>query len=277
LHITTIGFQKISPNINYPPKNHPSAYWFNPNVGRSLNEHILLYITEGEGTFESDSYGRIGVAAGELLLLYPGEWHTYQPSHKVGWTEYWIGFNGEHVEMLKKNQFFSKKKPHFKVGFNEQIIALYKQGIEIANQQKTAYQQALAGLCGLLLSLVYYYDKNDNFRDKEIIRQIEKARVMMRESFGNETNPANIAASLNMSYSWFRRIFKKYTGFSPAQYQMEVKIQKAKEFLTGSTIPIKEIAYDLDFESLSYFVTFFKTKTNMSPTEYRNKTRGHSS
>jgi AraC-like DNA-binding protein len=69
-------------------------------------------------------------------------------------------------------------------------------------------------------------------------------------------------------------VFKQYTGFSPAQYQMEIKIQKSKDLLTSTSMPVKEIAFDLNFESVSYFVTFFKSKTGMSPTEYRNDVQG---
>ncbi len=96
----------------------------------------------------------------------------------------------------------------------------------------------------------------------------------MRDNTKNNLSPQQIAQSLNISYSWFRRIFKQYTGFSPAQYQMEIRIQKSKELLTSTTMPVKEISYDLNFESTSYFVTFFKAKTDLSPTEYRNKVHG---
>ncbi|MEO5889586.1 MAG: AraC family transcriptional regulator [Ferruginibacter sp.] len=274
LYTTTIGSQTISPGTSYPPKSHPSAYWFNPNTGRVLNEYILLYITKGEGTFESTNCKPVKIVAGTILLLFPGEWHTYKPVSKIGWNEYWVGFNGDYVGKLISNNFFSKKNPIFNVGFNEQIVALFKQGIETANFQKTAYQQILAGISGLLLGFIFYSEKNNSFRDKAIISQIDKARMMMRENTEKNVNPASIAASLNLSYSWFRRVFKEYTGFSPAQYQMEIKIQKSKELLTSTVMPIKEIAFSLDFESVSYFVTFFKSKTGTSPTDYRKKVKG---
>jgi AraC-like DNA-binding protein len=274
LYATTIGFQSIAPNTSYPPKGHPSAYWFSPNTGRILHEFTLLYITSGEGVFESASCKPTTISAGTMLLLHPGEWHTYKPSLDTGWNEYWMGFNGEYVTRLIANNFFSSKSPLFNVGFNEQIVALFKQGIETASFQKTAHQQVLAGIASLLLGFLFYSEKNNAFRDKAIISQIEQARVMMRENTDSSTNPVSIARSLNLSYSWFRRVFKQYTGFSPAQYQMEIKIQKSKDLLTSTSMPVKEIAFDLNFESVSYFVTFFKSKTGMSPTEYRNDVQG---
>jgi AraC-like DNA-binding protein len=274
LYTTTIGFQTILPNTSYPPKDHPSAYWFSPYNGRVLHEYILLYITRGKGVFESTNCKPVKVVAGTILLLFPGEWHTYKPANQIGWNEYWVGFNGDYIRKLISNNFFSKKTPLFNVGFNEQIVALFKQGIETANFQKTAYQQVLAGITSLLLGFIFYSEKNNSFSDKAIISQIDKARMMMRENSDSNINPASIAKSLNISYSWFRRVFKQYTGFSPAQYQMEIKIQKSKELLTSTIMPVKEIAYDLNFQSVSYFVTFFKAKTGLPPSEYRNKVKG---
>lgn len=274
LYITTIGSQTIAPHSSYPPRSHPSAYWFDPDAGRVLHEYILLYITAGGGVFESRHCKRVKVVAGTMILLFPDEWHTYKPSSQDGWTEYWVGFNGEHIERLINNNFFSSRSPIFNVGFNEQLVSLFKQGIETAFFQKTAHQQVLTGITSLLLGLIYYSEKNNSFRDKAIISQIEKARILMRESVDSNINPASIAASLNLSYSWFRRVFKQYTGFSPAQYQIEIRLQKTKELLTSTGMPIKEIAFELNFESVTYFVTFFKLRTGMSPVEYRNKVKG---
>lgn len=274
LYITTIGFQSVQPNTDYPPKGHPAAYWFSPNTGRTLHEFQLIYIAKGEGSFESRNCKLTKVSAGTIILLFPEEWHTYKPVKHSGWDTYWVGFSGEYISNLVKNNFFLRKSPLLDIGFNEELIALFKEGIEIANFQKTSYQQMLAGLTINMLGLVFYTEKNNSFRDKEIILQIDKARMMMMDNIENNLSPEKIAQSLNLSYSWFRRVFKQYTGFSPAQYQMEIRIKKSKALLTSTTMPVKEIAFDLNFESVSYFVTFFKAKTGMSPTEYRNKVHG---
>lgn len=274
LYANSIGSQTIQPNTQYPPKGHPSAYWFKPNVGRVLQEYQLLYITKGEGNFESASCKATRITAGEIILLFPGEWHTYQPSKNKGWDEYWIGFNGNFIDNLFINNFINKKNPIIHIGFNEQIISLFKQGIEIASYQKTAYQQLLAGIISHLISNISYIEKNNAFRDKEIITLIEKARMIMRANSEENLTPQEIANSLNISYSWFRRIFKLYTGFSPSQYQMEIKIQQSKDLLNSSTMSIKEIAITLNFLSTSYFVTFFKSKTGITPSEYREMAHG---
>jgi AraC-like DNA-binding protein len=96
----------------------------------------------------------------------------------------------------------------------------------------------------------------------------------MRANSEKNIRPHEIAISLNISYSWFRRIFKQYTGFSPAQYQMEIKMQHSKDLLSSSTMSIKEISFALNFLSASYFVTFFKSKNGMSPSDTELKYTG---
>ncbi len=273
LFITTIGFQLTPPNVHYPSKDHPSAYWFDPKVGRTLYEYQLIYVTKGEGVFQSEHCAPLQVCAGNIIMLFPNEWHTYRPNEKSGWEVYWVGFNGSNIDRLLDNGFFSKTQPVLDIGFNESLIGLYRQGIEVANYQRTAFQPMLAGIVQQMIGSVFYIDKNNSFRDKDVVIKIDHARALIRENIATDKTLEEIASQLNMSYSWFRRLFKQYTGFAPAQYQLEIKIQKAKELLTSTAMPIKEIAYELNFETTGYFITFFKSKIGVSPNVYRDKVR----
>jgi AraC-like DNA-binding protein len=268
-----VGFQPIRPGSPYPPKGHPSRYWFNPASGRRLHEHQIIYVTAGSGTFRSDSIKQRKVAAGNVILLFPGEWHSYRPD-PGGWDTYWIGFYGHFPDQLVGHQFFSRAEAILDIGFHEEIAGLFDRAIELARQERAGFQQILSGIVIHLLGIIYYVVKNNLFEDKEIVLKIEEARMLMREHPGGELCVKDIASSLHMSYSWFRKMFRQYTGLSPAQYQLQVKVQKAKDLLVSSPMSIKEIAYLLQFESSSYFVSFFKNKTGMTPLSFRKMSRG---
>ncbi|MEG0789574.1 MAG: AraC family transcriptional regulator [Alistipes sp.] len=274
--VNSVGHQSIEANAPYPPNNHPARYIFSTDNGRILNEYQLLYITKGSGRFYSQTTGceqAIPVKSGDMFLLFPGEWHNYMPDKGCGWDEFWIGFQGTHIDYWTKNSFFTQEKPLYNVGLNPEIVQLYRQAIQVALEQKSGFQQVLSGIVNLLLGLAYFYDKNHLFETSETVTQINRAKIMIADRF-KEISPKQIAEELNMSYSNFRKIFKEYTGFAPAQYIQEMKLSKAKELLTHTTVPVKEIAYLMGFENQEYFFTAFKKKNRVTPAEYRRMTQG---
>ncbi|GHT72743.1 transcriptional regulator [Bacteroidia bacterium] len=275
LTINTVGFQHIEANEAYPPSNHPTRYLFSTRKGRILDEYQLLYLSKGKGYFTSKSCKKTEIKEGNFFLLFPGEWHNYEPSIHTGWDEYWIGFNGINMNSRVENNFFNKTNPIFNVGIREDIVQLYQLAIQTAQKQETGFQQMLAGIVNHLLGLAYSRDKISTFEDLQVANQISKAKILMLDSYTkNEINPEEIALQVNMSYSWFRRIFRQYTGFSPAQYVQELRLQKSKILLTNTGKLIKEIAYEVGFENADYFCTAFRKKTGLTPKNYRDNTQG---
>ncbi len=100
LTISTVGFDDIKPGEDYPAKGHADGYFFDKHKGRALDEYQLLYLSEGEGTFQSAHCKETTIKAGDIYLLFPGEWHTYYPSQTKGWKGYWIGFKGKTIVTL---------------------------------------------------------------------------------------------------------------------------------------------------------------------------------
>lgn len=273
LQVNTVGFQQIQPYEPYPPGNHPTRYLFSSDKGRVLNEYQLLYISEGKGFFMSDSKERTAINAGNMFLLFPGEWHKYAPLSNTGWNEYWIGFEGDNMDARVVNDFFSKEEPIFSVGINTEVIDLYRKAIDIAKQQQVGYQQLLGGIVNLLLGIMYSHHKLSSFKNLNVTNEIETAKRIIYEHFQEAISPDAIAEKVNMSYSWFRRVFKEYTGLTPYQYIQEVRIQKSKELLTNTRYNSQEIAFKVGFENSDYFCTAFKKRTRYTPIQYRKLTR----
>jgi transcriptional regulator GlxA family with amidase domain len=96
----------------------------------------------------------------------------------------------------------------------------------------------------------------------------------MADRIDKNINMEKLASELGVGYSWFRRMFRHYTGLPPVQYFLELKLNKAKELLVNTSLPIKEIAVITGFESQFYFSKFFKNRVGMSPIKYREFSRG---
>ncbi len=80
-----------------------------------------------------------------------------------------------------------------------------------------------------------------------------------------------LSQELGMSRVQLFRKISALTNKNVADYIAEYKLQKAKILLQEQEKNIAEIAYELGFSTPSYFTTFFKQKTNQTPTEWRNK------
>lgn len=274
LTVSTVGYDEIAPGDDYPTHGHADGYYFRPDKGRVLNEYQLLYITEGEGLFRSASVAEAKIKAGDLFLLFPGEWHSYHPLQSVGWKSYWIGFRGRNMDDRVKAGFLSPSKPIYHVGYSSRVEDTYRFAIETAREEAANVQQTLAGAVNLLIGLMYSLERNLQLSsNREHVDMINQARQRIRYGLEDDITIQQIAKDMNVSYSNFRKLFKEFTGVSPSLYQQDLRLQRAKELLASTDLSIKQIAYQLRFESPDYFSSKFKIKTGMKPSEFRDQTR----
>ncbi len=271
--VNAVGSQEIAPGDKYPLKVHPVDYFFDPEKGRILHEYQLLYITRGRGTFLSPTTPPEGVRIdqGTLVLLRPGELHSYYPHPSTGWTEYYIGFEGGTFDRLLTTLGVDRGKQIWEIGFNNEVTQLYKRALEIATENKTAAQTLLTGIVCHLIGLIQYTVYNQTGPAANLLEQaVEKAKIIMDEKVNEEIDLYALASQLNLSYSWFRKTFKDYTGNSPARYFQQLKLRRAQRMLSDTQMSIKEIAYSLGYKSTEHFFSIFKKHTGCTPTAYRN-------
>lgn len=274
LWVNTVGFQAIQPHSPYPIKDHPSGYYFNIQKGRVLHEYQIVYITKGRGLFSSDSTPEKQVCKGRLIVLFPGQWHTYQPLQQTGWNEYYIGFEGPIVDNLIKNSFLTKEQQILEVGLNEELVTMFARAIEVAERDKISAQQYLSGIVLHMIGMILSISKNKIFEIGDVDQKIEQAKIIMNENVFKNIDPEELAMKLNISYSWFRKVFKDYTGYAPAKYFQELKLRKAKQLLVETSHSVKEISFMLDYKSTEHFFSLFKKRTGFTPLEYRTFGRG---
>ncbi len=272
LYLNVAGKSLIPPETEYPPQNHPTGYFFTWKVGRALGEYQIHYITMGSGVYENLN-GKYDVKPGSLIITKPGMWHRFRPNQKTGWMENYVGFNGTIAGKLFNLPFFSSKRPIKYIGNREEIIDTYHKTFEYVCEEKPGFQQVAAGMIMKLLGYIVSLEKQRDFSNKRVEKIIQKARFEIRENIEKEIDFKEFAETNNISYSYFRKMFKKYTGVSPVQYQLELKIMRAKEMLLSTDKIIKEISFQLGFLSVYYFSRMFKNKTGVSPSEIRKTVR----
>lgn len=269
LYLNVAGRYTAPSNKTYPSKKHPSGYYFDFHRGRVLNEFQIIYITEGQGIFE-DKKKKNAVKTGSLIIVRNNQWHRYRPNIRSGWVENYIGFNGE----LSAHFLEINKVLHGEVvincGIHEELIDTYYKIFTLVQEEKPGFQQIASGLIIKLIGYIVAFQKQRQFSGKSIEKTIEQAKFIIRQKVETSLSMEALAEDLNIGYSYFRKMFKTYTGLSPHQYCLDLKIKRSKELLLTTNLTIKEIAYQLNFDSIHYFSRLFKKKTGVSPSSFRN-------
>lgn len=271
---TTTGHQHVPPGVRYPLAEHPDRYNFIANHGRILNEYQLVYITAGEGRFESASFPRTVVKAGTMIVLFPSERHSYAPDPETGWTEWWVGFRGDQVDRLVRNGFFSPSHPLYPIGVSSGIECCYREIIATVEAERTGFQLLVSGIVQHMLGAVLFKHANRGSSANPVVEKIDRAKTILRDHIGQDISPEKIADELGMGYTRFRRAFREYVGVAPAQYRQAMRLNKARELLGSTTCSVSEIACRLGFESVSAFSLFFRSREGVSPNCYRKSYRG---
>lgn len=268
--VTTIGYEEIGKDDPYPTRGHADGYYFDLDKGRILSEYQLLYIIEGNGIFHSQTVKEARLREGDFFLLFPGEWHSYHPTGPNGWKKYWIGFRGDNMDNRVRAGFLSPTKPIYHVGYSANVVELYKQAYATAIEEAAYSQQLMAGIVNHLIGMMYSLERNIELsRNMQHVDMVNRARLRIREALEQPLTIQQVAEELGSSYSHFRKLFKEHTGISPATYQQELRIMRAKELLSTTDMSVKEIAYRLHFESPDYFSAKFRAKTGRRPSDLR--------
>jgi len=270
LFLNAIGSSTIKSGSIYPPTQHPSGYYFTWDGGRILQEFQINYITEGAGIFENE-FGRFTVKSGSVILIFPGIWHRYKPLVKTGWVENYIGFNGKIAKELLSHPQFSPKQAVLHIGIKEELLDTYLKIFDLVEKEQPGFQQIASGMVMKLLGYIISFQKKKGFSGKRIAKVIEEARFMMRGKVEQKIDLKELAEQYNVGYSYFRQMFKKYTGVSPGQYHLQLRIIRAKELLISTNKSVKEISYELGFHSIYYFSNLFKKKEGMNPSQFRER------
>jgi two-component system, response regulator YesN len=105
-----------------------------------------------------------------------------------------------------------------------------------------------------------------HFRAEELMRYID-------EHYSDQFSLADLAARFALNPSYLSRAFGKETGSTIVEYVNKVRIRKSCVLLKRSESSILEIAFAVGYNSLSHFNKYFRRIMNMSPREFRVRSR----
>lgn len=266
LKVTDAGYTNIRPEDDYPAQHHPRPYMFTWASGRRLSNYQIVFIGQGEGVIETEHGGTIELKGGDVFVLFPEEWHRYRPKKAVGWTERWCGFSGVYAQQVI-GAFFSVKSPVIR-GADATVVRrrLRSIGRLFKDGRTVAIPSLVAETVGLLTDLAPFAKQTNRAVSSSIIADACDELVAR---FDQNIDLEELSRRYGMSYSFFRRLFREQTGFSPHAYVVAIRINRAKALLRETALSVEDVGKAVGFSSLAYFSAAFQKRLGISPSSWR--------
>lgn len=257
LYVTDIGY---FPNALDHYRNRPFG----------CPEYILIYCINGKGKIEcmDNSYN---VSPNTFYIIKGHTPHIYYSDKKKPWSIYWLHFAGKNASYIHNRFMKLKNGEPISIPFQQNkskefdyIIDLFKMGFS-----EHVFEYAAMLLQSLLGSFIYYSFRSDTKSGTRNDQLVTNITNYLNERIFETIKIEELENKFNRSASTLFTHFKNKTGFSLMHFFNLLKIQKACEMIQLSDRPLKEIAYELDFQDPLYFSRVFKKYMGVSPRAYR--------
>jgi AraC family transcriptional activator of pobA len=268
-------------DIHLSPENM-GASWLIDFYSISLKKNLTGKIKYGQQEYDFDEGVMFFISPGQVFSIQADQQTT---SKKSGWIllihpDFLLG------TMLSRNikryEYFdySVHEALFLSDKEENIIAGIVQNIKLEQRENIdKFSQQI--IISQLETLLNYADRF--YHRQFITRKITNHQILDRleellNGYFNSDGIARqglptvqfISESLNVSQGYLRSLLKLLTGKNTQQHIHEKLIEKAKEKLLTTNLSISEIAYELGFEHPQSFSKLFKSRTLLSPLEFRH-------
>lgn len=267
--VTGGGRQVVKVGEEYPPAGHPSDHGFTWQEGRVLGAMQLVWIRSGRGRFESREASLCAVGPGDVFVLPPRRWHRYAPDRATGWEEWWIELEGPVVERLAATGLLESgarvvRSP--RLGEFERVLRDVHS--RLAGAQASSHD-AERGALGLQALAMVLDGMNRGDGHPERAAWVQRAEQRMAADLRHPPRAETLARELGVSYSHFRREFRRVTGMPPHHYLSRLRLDRARRLLGSSAVGLDELADRLGYSSAFHLSAAFKQAFGVSPKMWR--------
>ncbi|CAM3955420.1 Helix-turn-helix domain-containing protein [Pedobacter westerhofensis] len=251
----------------------------------SLKRNMGGMIRYGQQEYDFDEGVMFFIAPGQVFSI---EKDPVEPPDRSGWIMLIhpdFLWNSALSKSIKQYDFFdysinealfvSNKEEIMMQGILANIRNEYHANIDAYSQNIIVSQiETLLSYSDRFYNRQFITRKKANHKVLDTIEELLSDYFSSADLFTKGLPTVNhLAEQLNISPKYMSRLLKVLTGQTAQQHIHEKLLDKAKEKLTVSDLSVSEIAYDLGFEHPQSFSKLFKTKTGLSPLEFRQSFR----
>ncbi|HTE26820.1 helix-turn-helix domain-containing protein [Flavitalea sp.] len=259
--------------LQLPSQSHVLGFYkisYKPKIGGRLKY--------GQGYYDFDDGGLLFASPGQVmgggetdvvcsaytLLIHPDFFLGHPIAKKIGQYGFFSYATSEALHLSENEK--------------ATIISIFKFMEEELNSRIDDFSHELIiSQVELLLNYANRFYKRQ-FITRKIVSHdlLQRLEDLLTSYFSNENSLSNgiptvqfLAENLNLSPSYLSDMLRTLTGQNAQQHIHEKLIEKAKEKLSTTTLSVSVVAYELGFEHPQSFSKLFKTKTKLSPLEFR--------
>jgi AraC family transcriptional activator of pobA len=247
------------------------------NEPHKHNTYIAIIFTKGNGSHCID-FKHYEVKGGAVFLLTPGQMHSWELSNDVD------GYVFFHTKEFYDNTFIGKKIndfPFFYLQENYPLIQLGEQEInEIEYQFKSIYKeynkndnlfsklQSLVDVLYISLSRCFEITNNLPNNDFKLLK-IRELQRLIDQNYISKKSANDYANMMNVSTRHLSRLVNETLNKSTSDLIFERIMLEAKRLLLNNFPNVSEVAQQLGYEDISYFIRVFRLKNGISPMEFQ--------
>ncbi|WP_308746016.1 AraC family transcriptional regulator [uncultured Bacteroides sp.] len=250
----------------------------------TLTYYDITFITEGEGSFSIDNRTYEAFPQ-DVFFSKAGEirnWDTHHISNG-----YALIFEDEFLSSLFRDSMFVRHLAFFKPGksaklhlsdelYTRVLQVLHNIKMEIDSYKQNDVHVLRALLYEVLMLLERAYQKavlNEEITiDKEINNiHIDRFIHLVGAHLKEQHSVQFYADKLCITPNYLNEIITSVMGLSAKRYIQNQVIDEAKKLLAYTDVPISDIAFELHFSTVSYFIRCFRQHTGETPLLFRKK------
>lgn len=292
--------QELNPYVRICVRTVADADW--ALCGRIIYDHQFVLVSKGKGTVLLGEQHRTA-SKGDLFLIKPGMVHGFIADKEDPFEMLVIHFDFFYE---KDRNFWPHKKYHLSEGESEadlpdkyllrevpvfdgnmsfpdylklqdytQAEILMRKLIDLSEAVMPGKELLVKSVFLEFLYLVWSQMKGGLQKERtDGFEKIRKAYEYMNEHYMDELKLDQLAALCSLSTNYFSALFKKQTSYSPKEYLLRVRIEKARALLVQSEATITEVGERVGFHDIHYFSFYFKKFQGVSPSQYRAALQG---
>lgn len=245
-------------NICHIIEREHAIGWHKSNI--CSKHYAIVFVLDGEAEYSIDGQQYL-LHKNDLYIFSPNLPRTGKTSPHNPWSFISIMFDMELNETARNL-------------FNCSVLAWHNMEacqklFSEASKTWTSRDPLFKTKCNILLTDILYQLllSSLSHRDVPHIKKLEYARSIIQENFKKELSVEALASTVDMSVSYFRRLFHKVYGYSPMQYITNLRIEYARDLLLSGEVNVTEAAHISGFDDIYYFSRLFKAKTGVSPSK----------